>query len=220
MIRCSRAASRLAVIKHCSHLLFESGSRCPPPGHWEQPVTERSPQVWFPQQVSINTFVIWNWVLYTSQLCKRFEDTCKSLWRQILSKWPESSLCVCVCVCRWGWCGGFSGSEDRHGQLVALHAHRVFIIHRKPGSIPHRVTHGPRYMVRLTDTQQLQPVYLLLHSDMNRKDSVNRYIIHTWYLFFPQSQDDTNFTSCPLVAKAAGLDTMQIFQNMNKYVAH
>lgn len=143
MIRCSCAASRLTVIKHRSHLLFESGSGCPP-GHREQPVTERSSRFLSPQRVSINTCVIWSRMLNVSKSWKWFENTScdERFW------WMTWTVSLCAGVRRRGWCGGFGGSEDRHGQLVALHAHRVFIVHRKPGSVPHRVTHGPRYMVR------------------------------------------------------------------------
>ncbi|XP_061666508.1 glutamate receptor ionotropic, delta-1-like isoform X3 [Syngnathoides biaculeatus] len=40
--------------------------------------------------------------------------------------------------------GGFRGPADRHGQLVALHAHRVLVVHGQPGGVPHRVPDGPR----------------------------------------------------------------------------
>lgn len=46
----------------------------------------------------------------------------------------------------------FCGSEDCHGQLVALHTHRVLLVHSKPGSISHRVTYGSRYPVRVLNT--------------------------------------------------------------------
>lgn len=41
-----------------------------------------------------------------------------------------------------------SCSADRHGQLVALHPHRVLVLHSEPGCLPHSVTHGQCCQVR------------------------------------------------------------------------
>lgn len=69
-----------------------------------------------------------------------------------------------LCVCRQRRRGGLGRSEDRHGQLVALHAHRVLVLHRQPGGIPHRVTHGPRYTVSFSHMQKSRHVHVTPNS--------------------------------------------------------
>lgn len=42
---------------------------------------------------------------------------------------------------------GLRGPADRHGQLVALHAHRLLVLHGQPGRLPDRLPDGQRHQV-------------------------------------------------------------------------
>lgn len=60
--------------------------------------------------------------------------------------------CFSSYFCRWWVLYEFSGSQDCNGKLVAVHPHRLFILHSQPGSLPHRFPHGQHCSVRETLT--------------------------------------------------------------------